>query len=128
MTQNRAQPRSTRRGEAFWRRAMIAQRHSGLTQTEFCRRNALALSTFQYWRRRLREADAETESTTQPAPADFVELAVQPVAPQAATEIAMIDTAFELAFPSGLKLKVPSGVEGRALAEVLWALEATGSC
>ncbi len=40
-----------RRGAAFWRRTIRAHDHSGLTQADFCRRNELALSTFQYWRR-----------------------------------------------------------------------------
>ena len=120
MTQDQGKLR--RRGEGFWRRAMKAHRHSGLTQVEFCRRNELALSTFQYWRRRLREV--EPESGTEPLEVDdFLEVQVRaPAADSGASG------SFELIFPSGLQLKVPSSVQGRALAEVLWALEATGAC
>ena len=101
---------------------MKAHRHSGLTQVEFCRRNELALSTFQYWRRRLREA--EPESGTEPLEVgDFVEVEVRP-----SSAVSGASDSFELIFPSGLQLKVPSSVQGRALAEVLWALEATGTC
>lgn len=128
MTQNRAQPGTTRRGEAYWRRAMVAQRHSGLTQAAFCRRNDLALSTFQYWRRRLREAEDATESRASPSASDFVELTMQPTALQAVAASSTTSPRFELTFPSGLQLKVPGDVEGRALAEVLWALEVTGAC
>ena len=115
-----------RRGEAFWRRALMAHGQSGLSQTEFCRRNALAPSTFHYWRRRLRQSSSETTPAASPAAA-FAELKVRPelCEPGARTEAA---EAFELSFPNGLQLKIPLGVEGRALAEVLWALEATGSC
>ena len=127
MAQKRAQSKTTRRGKTYWRRALVAQRHSGLTQAEFCRRNDLALSTFQYWRRRLRETEDTTESKASPPASDFVELAVQPTALQAVAD-SSTSPSFELTFPSGLQLKVPCGVEGRALAEVLWALEVTGSC
>jgi hypothetical protein len=103
---------------------LLAQQHSGLSQAAFCRRNDLALSTFQYWRRRLRDesAQAETESDAPQAP-EFVELLAT------TTGSAPVHTGrFELTFPSGVHLTVPTGVEGRALAEILWALEATGVC
>ena len=125
MTQD--QEKARRRGEAFWRRALKAHRHSGLTQAEFCRRNELSLSTFHYWRRRLRET--EPELSTEPLEVDeFLEVQIRPPAVAGQSEAPAIGGAFELTFPSGLKLKVPVSVEGRALAEVLWALEATGVC
>ena len=117
-----------RRGAAFWRRTIRAHERSGLTQLAFCRRNELALSTFQYWRRRLR--DTEDEAAT-----DFVEVEVRSEASAPQSEVTVPQSTlaagadgFELTFPSGLRLKVPRQVEGRALAEVLWALEATGAC
>jgi len=120
MTQDRADT-NQRRGESFWRRTLTAQHRSGLTQSEFCQHNDLALSTFQYWRRRLRchlpAAVPETADATA-----FVELAMHP------RPIAADAAGFELFFPSGVRLKLPACVEGRALAEVLWALEATGTC
>jgi len=126
MTQDQA--RTRRRGEAFWRRAMTAHRRSGLTQVDFCRRNDLALSTFQYWRRRLR--DAEPEASSRPLETEnFIELDIRPTVTGASSEAASAaGGSFELIFPSGLQLKVPSSAPGRALAEVLWALEVTGSC
>lgn len=122
MTRDRVGSRR-RRGESFWRRTLMAQRHSELSQVEFCRRNDLALSTFQFWRRRLRDesmTEAETVSDAPLAP-EFVELVASALAPTHAGR-------FELTFPSGVQLTVPTGVEGRALAEILWALEATGVC
>ena len=115
-----------RRGSAFWLRTMGAQQRSGLTQVEFCQRNELALSTFQYWRRQLRDTEAE-------AVAEFVEVRPKTVAPEPQADRPQAEGSdcaedFELTFPSGLRLRVPRQVEGRALAEVLWALEATGVC
>lgn len=112
-------PRAYRRlGEVYWRRALAAQRESGLTQSEFCRRNGLSLATFQSWRRRLlRVAVPGAVATSTPG---FVELEVE-------TE-AEVTGGYELVFADGLRLKLPPRVDGRALAEVLWALEATGLC
>jgi hypothetical protein len=95
----------------------MAHEHSHLTQAEFCRRNALALSTFQYWRRRLRDDQVDEAEDMQ-----FIEVSWHESPTTAG------DDPFELTFPSGVRLKVPRQVEGRALAEVLWALEATGTC
>jgi len=120
MTQDRADAYQ-RRGESFWRRTVKAQHRSGLTQLEFCRHNDLALSTFQSWRRRLRRDLPAAEPEAADAMA-FVELAMHP------RPIAADAGGFELFFPSGVRLKLPACVEGRALAEVLWALEATGTC
>ncbi len=108
-----------RRGESFWRRTFLAQKNSGLSQLEFCRRNDLAISTFQSWRRRMRGNSDEPETTV-----EFVEIPTMPApGPEQADEYG-----FELIFPNGLRLKLPSQVEGRDLAEVLWALQVAGSC
>lgn len=120
MTQDFQKARSRRRrGESFWRRTLMAQENSGLSQQEFCRRNDLSLSTFCSWRRRLRiEPDEEADV----AVGEFVE--IQP----AAVDREGVSDRFELIFPGGLRLKLPSRVEGRELAEVLWALEVAGPC
>ena len=73
MIEEREEPRGyRRRGEAFWRRALLAQRESGSTQADFCRRNGLSLSTFQRWRRRIEEAAGEptigVTASRRPAP------------------------------------------------------------
>lgn len=44
------------RGEAFWREAIARQRASALSQTAFCAREGLAVSTFTLWSTRLRGA------------------------------------------------------------------------
>jgi transposase-like protein len=125
---DREEPRPhRRRGEAFWRRALLAQRQSGSSQKEFCRRNGLSCSTFQHWKRRLDNRDkrlqpAESSDRTPQSP-DFVELTLRPAPPATVAE-----AGFELIFPSGIRLKLPPRVQGRALTEVLWALEVTDRC
>jgi hypothetical protein len=42
-----------RRTAAQWARIIKAQRQSGLTAVEFCRRQHLAKATYWYWRKRL---------------------------------------------------------------------------
>jgi hypothetical protein len=51
-----------RRGESQWRAILSAFAGSGLSQKAFCQREGLALSTFQYWKRRLAKHDAPSES------------------------------------------------------------------
>ena len=108
-----------RRGAAFWRRTFLAQKNSGLSPSKFCRRNDLPVSTFYAWRRRLHGTSEETTSEV-----EFVEVQTSAAAvPEASDE-----DGFELVFPNGLRLKMPSQIEGRELAEVLWALQVAGSC
>lgn len=129
MTEEREEPRGyRRRGEVFWRRALSAQRESGSTQAEFCEDNGLSLSTFQRWRRRIEEAGSEPASAQVEG---FVELAVRSGRQRDfAPEVEERGEAFgfELIFPSGVRLRLPEQVDGRSLAEVLWALEATDRC
>ncbi len=121
MTEDHGEPTAyRRRGEALWRRTTTEQQHSDLTQLEFCSRNDLALSTFQRWRQRLQNVSAQPQ---EPAAPEFVAVEVcseaEPDDPS---------DSFELIFHSGLRLRLPSRVEGRALAEVLSALEVAGVC
>lgn len=109
-----------RRGEVFWRRTLKKQRKSGLTQKEYCRRNKLSRATFQRWRGKLKMGSSGVEALGQP---EFVKVEVRPQ-----VEPAERHDGFELIFKSGLRLKLPSLVDGRALVEVLRALEVTGSC
>lgn len=60
---------------------------SGSTQIEFCRRHGLALSTFNYWRRRCQPTEVPP----------FVEVEVAPARP---------DSAVELVLPGGVLARV----------------------
>jgi len=47
--------RRKRRSAVEWRQLIEAWRRSGLSQPVFCREHDVAVSTLQYWRRRLRD-------------------------------------------------------------------------
>ena len=125
MTLNRTKEKSRlHRGEAFWRRMVIEQHDSGLSQQEFCRRKGFAKSTFHKWNRRFKDSVTRREETeAQPTP-EFVTVKVRqdPLPSEQSNED------FELLFPDGLRLKIPSRVESGALAEVLRAVEMAGRC
>ncbi len=110
-----------RRGEAFWRRMVIEQRDSGLSQLEFCRRNDFARSTFHRWNRRFKDSVTKCEETP-PVP-EFVAVKIrrEPLPSDGGDH-------FELLFPDGLRLKIPSRVESGTLVEVLKAVEVAGRC
>ena len=56
-----------RRGEAEWKRTVVAQQQSGLSVVEFCRQRRMAESTFRYWSWRLAR-DAKAAVVTLPGP------------------------------------------------------------
>jgi hypothetical protein len=60
-----------RRGAGQWQCLIEAFEAGGDSQAVFCRRRGLALSTFQYWRRRLR---AEVSPETTEAAAGLIDL------------------------------------------------------
>lgn len=66
------QGRHVRRSEAQWREIFAAYETSDLSQAGFCRREGLALSTFQYHRRRLQTVTEA--SAAGPAVIDLGEL------------------------------------------------------
>jgi len=53
--------RRIRRSEADWRAILSAFAASGLSQKAFCEREGLAVSTLQYWKRRLAKDAGEVE-------------------------------------------------------------------
>lgn len=70
--------KQARRSESEWRALMRVFSRSSETRTRFCERHGVALSTFDWWRSRLRrEASARAVSNTAPSRpgALFVELA-----------------------------------------------------
>ena len=75
-----------RRSADEWRALMRTYSRSGKTRKQFCAQHGLALSTFELWRRRLRQdfptRGASRRSSPVQSNALFVELAeaVQPVA------------------------------------------------
>lgn len=70
----------TRRSEAQWRALFSAFETSGETRRRFCARHGVALSTFDWWRKRLREQARSTAVAPLHSEALFVELTA-PMAP-----------------------------------------------
>lgn len=61
----------TRRSHSEWRSLLEAHAASGLTQTAFCRREGVALSTFQYWKRRLAADERSGPPANEPTVIDL---------------------------------------------------------
>ena len=108
-------------GEAAsrWRGLMQAWRRSGYSQSEFCRRQGVPLSTFNYWKRRLERADtvAGMAATT----SGFVPVRVldQP-APGAVQRV-------EVRLRNGRRLRCRADLPAEVLQRLLVALEAGGA-
>jgi len=59
-----------------WQKHIEKFETAGLTQTRYCEKNGLCLSTFQYWKRRLRE---EATGTQAGGRSRFIELPSFPI-------------------------------------------------
>ena len=81
--------RRRRRDKNQWTELFKLFESSGLSSREFCRREGLALSSFQRWRRRLGPI----------ATAEFVELV------PSVTASAQSDWSLEIALPNGVQLR-----------------------
>ncbi len=60
---------------AFWQYHIEKIHGSSLSQMQYCREHVLALSTFQYWKKKLKSCDLQDK-------ARFYPLTVQPVQPR----------------------------------------------
>jgi hypothetical protein len=78
-----------RRTAKEWSRILLRQRSSGLSRTEFCRREGIPLSTFDRWRPLIEREGAA---------AGFVELAPAPTAKRESWEL-------EVVLPGGVQLR-----------------------
>jgi len=83
----------------FWEGHIQAWRESGLSQSEYCRRNELIRHRFWYWRRRIQQAGKESIS--------FVPVALRssPVAP------ALPLTSVSVTTPNGYRIELESGFD-----------------
>ena len=66
---------SGKRSEAQWRALVSAFEKSGTSRRAFCARHAVALSTFDWWRKRLRAVPREADAARAERDVLFVELA-----------------------------------------------------
>ncbi len=100
--------RHVRRSEAQWRSLMTEFETSGISQHAFCARHGLAKSTFELWRRKLREARTADAIDIRPE-ALFVELSA-PVTDRAEAPPAAPAWEVELDLGAGVVLRLRRGV------------------
>jgi transposase-like protein len=95
-----------------WAQWMRLFTQSGQKTREFCREKGLALSTFSYWRRRLREGARGPE-----AAASLVE-----VRACERGQVAAVDATVRITVSGGVCLEVREGTDATWLAAVIGAL------
>jgi len=83
----------------YWQQHIDAWQRSGLSQKAYCQREALAVSNFGYWRRRLSGGTPDTR---------FIPLGVAPVS-----------SVTRIHLPDGILIEVPTG----SLATVLSVIQ-----
>ena len=111
--------------EAKWRQLISSCAQSGQTAKAFCQEHGLAQSTFQYWRRRLRQLDGvvtgveQRRATKQSKPTKhrFVQVAMT-----AATSSIQIHVADELV------ISVPTTLDRPTLTDIIAAARMARSC
>ena len=86
----RSRNRRKRRSEAEWAEILRRFESSGLASRSFCRREGVALSSFQRWRRRLGSVAA----------AEFVELV-----PTSSSNVSSVSWSLDVSLPNGVGLR-----------------------
>jgi hypothetical protein len=91
----------------YWRTLIAEQEQSGLAVARFCKDHGISEQSFYVWRKRLRKEE--------PVRFALVEAAGRQQVPVA-------DSALELVFPGGERLRIGVGVDAEALRTVLEVL------
>ncbi len=106
--------------ELFWRRALLRQVESGLTQTAFCKQEGLNANIFSWWKREISRRD-KLVSEIETNQAIFV-----PVTQQRADtkETASMKPIAEIDIASGL-VRIFAGIDRHALHEIMTVLKET---
>jgi transposase-like protein len=104
-----------------WQGLMQAWRRNGCSQSEFCRRQGVPLSTFNYWKRRLeRSGHASAGTADATATTDFVPVRVLS-SPAAGTQCV------EVRLRNGRRLRCAADLPEELLRRLAAALEADGA-
>jgi len=113
-----------------WREVVRKQRASGLSVAAFCRRSRISQASFYYWRRKLRDVGARSDterSDTERSAATFAEVRVtsKPRREGGVFESRwpQDDGALELVLPSGRRIVVRPGFDRTTLLSLVHALE-----
>lgn len=96
-------------GREYWRGVFEEWSAGGLSQRVFCEGRGIALSSFCYWRRRLRE---EGESSSL-----FVPVEIRPSVRLTSS------SAYEVRLESGIRIRVPADFESDSLVRLIGLLE-----
>ena len=102
-----------------WQGLLQVWRRSGASQSEFCRRQGVPLSTFNYWKRRLERGDAVAGKAATTSGFVPVRVLDQP-APSAVPRV-------EVRLRNGRRLYCGADLPSELLRPLLAALEADGA-
>jgi hypothetical protein len=91
----------------YWRGLLERWSASGLSQRRFCEERGISLSTFTYWRRRLR-GESEVESQV-----PFIPVEIKP--PQGSRR----PSHYEVRLESGARIRVPFDFESDSLLRLI---------
>lgn len=93
---------------SFWTDHIESWQVSGLTQREYCQRQAISLASFGYWRGKLRRAAASTGT------------GLVPMALASAAD----DASLEVILPNHLSIKIPMTAQPSRVASWIQVLSA----
>ena len=97
----------------FWRVAVEMQRDSGLSVTEFCRREGLKASSFFAWRKRLEDDVVSVErSSGHEVATKFAEVSV----------VESVPIPIEVVAPNGIVVRLPESAGSDCLERVVTVL------
>ena len=106
--------------ELFWRKAIARQAVSGLTQSEFCRREGLNANNFSGWKTEIAQRDAESSASDLSAEPEPVFVAVSAVA-RTEPSIKSPNPIAEIDLTAGV-VRIFAGVDRHSLHEIIAAL------
>ena len=112
------QAKSNKERREFWRLVIETWQNSGMSISKFCKAEGLAEGTFYNWRKKLTDAQSQTNKKTVKNPSAFIKVAMP------RSDHALL----ELELSSGNTLRIRSGADNKTLNSVLSALCGVGLC
>ena len=128
--------------EAFWRKVILRQEASGLSQAKFCEQEGLSANRLSSWKAKIKQRDAATEeqqakralkqaATTRSAReserASFIPLVAAEEAPKATPKKNAEQCVAEIFFAGG-SIRIMTGADSQTLAALLKALKEASLC
>lgn len=110
--------RTKSKGSVYWQETVEAWSRSGLSQVEYCRRHELTLSTFRWWRRKLRDRAVSLPNKISSKVVNHSFLPVHLLEPQSHHSF------IEIHLPGERRIQVTPGFDPETLKKVLAVLDA----